>query len=226
MVLAPVITIDGPSGSGKGTVSQRLARHLGWHLLDSGAIYRILAYAASERGFNLQDGPALVALVSTLPVRFEEGETGVRVLLRGKDVSEVIRTEQCGHQASVLSAIPEVRAALLQWQRDFRKQPGLVTDGRDMGTVVFPDASLKIFLEANPDIRAERRFWQLKDLGQSVNLQSLFLEVVARDERDRNRAISPLQPALDAITIDASFLSKEDVFEKVLRYVQEKGLGG
>lgn len=222
----PVITIDGPSGSGKGTISQLLARHLGWHFLDSGALYRVLGYAADKAGMGLEDEKALTQLAMYLPVQFEVGTLeggGGRILLENEDISLLIRTEACGNLASKVSGFAGVRTALVQRQRDFRQAPGLVADGRDMGTVIFPGAENKFFLEASVEIRAKRRFEQLKGLGQSVSLQSLFSEMAERDARDRNRAVCPLVPALDAVVIDTSDLSIPQVFDRVLAVIRKSG---
>ena len=214
---APVITIDGPSGVGKGTISHLLTRELGWHFLDSGALYRLLALAAERHAIALQDIPTLVTEAEKLDVSFPVNEQGeLNVVLENQEVSGSIRTEQCGNAASRVAAIPEVRQALLQRQRDFRQWPGLVADGRDMGTTVFPDAEAKIFLTASAEIRAERRYKQLKEKGLDVKLRSLIEEIEERDLRDRTRSISPLKPAEDAVIIDTSVLGIDEVFEKVV----------
>lgn len=213
----PVITVDGPSGVGKGTLSQMLARHLGWHFLDSGALYRLLGLAARRHGIELADHGALERLALGLNVRFlpaEQGETVI--LLDDQDVSTDIRTETAGNDASRVAAVPAVRAALLQRQRDFLRPPGLIADGRDMGTTVFPDAPLKVFLTASAEVRAERRYKQLKEKGFDASLTSLLAEIAERDERDRTRSVSPLRPAGDAILIDTSRLEIEEVFSTVL----------
>ncbi len=208
----PVITIDGPSGSGKGTVAAEVARRLGWRVLDSGALYRLVAYAARGAGVALDDAEALARIASGLQVEFRNG----RVLLNGKDVTRQIRTESAGNDASRAAAIPEVRQALLQWQRSQARPPGLVADGRDMGTVVFPDAPVKIFLDASAQERARRRYNQLKEQGIDVSLRDLVAEIEARDRRDRNRSVAPLKPAPDALVIDSTDLSVEEVVAKVL----------
>lgn len=213
----PVVTVDGPSGVGKGTLSQQLARHLGWHFLDSGALYRLLGLAARRQGVEPSDETSLESLALKLDVRFlpsEQGET--TILLSNQDVTREIRTEQAGNDASRVAAVPAVRAALLQRQRDFRQAPGLVADGRDMGTTVFPDAPLKFFLTASAEVRAERRYKQLKEKGLDASLTTLLAEIAERDERDRTRSVSPLKPAEDAIIIDTSHLGIDEVFSVVL----------
>ncbi|WP_303901123.1 (d)CMP kinase [Thiohalomonas denitrificans] len=220
----PVVTVDGPSGVGKGTISQLLAKRLGWHFLDSGALYRLIALAARRRGVALDDEGALGELAGSLDVQFEAGECGgtALVFLENQDVTNDIRTEGCGSDASMVAALSCVREALLQRQRAFRQSPGLVADGRDMGTVVFPDAPAKIFLTASREVRAERRYNQLKQKGLDVNLPSLLREIAERDERDSNRSASPLRPAEDAIVIDTSELGVQDVFEKVMSAIADK----
>jgi cytidylate kinase len=218
-VQVPVITLDGPSGSGKGTISQRLAEQLGWHYLDSGALYRLLACAAARDGIALDDVDGLVALAGRIHGEFGFSAAGEeRVLLDGVPVTTELRTEQLGNAASRIAALPAVRAALLAWQRRYRQLPGLVADGRDMGTVVFPDADLKIFLTANPAERAIRRYNQLKNIGKEVTLESVVGEVKARDERDRSRAASPLVPAVDAHLLDNSSLDVEETVALVLAH--------
>jgi cytidylate kinase len=209
----PVITVDGPSGSGKGTLGQWLAQHLGWHFLDSGAVYRVLALAASRNEVPLDDAVALVSLAHELPLAFEPGDGSdtTVVLLDGEDVGAELRTEACGNAASRVAAIPEVRDALLDRQRGFREAPGLVADGRDMGTVVFPDANLKLFLDASAEMRAQRRYKQLKEKGIDAKLPRLIEEIAERDRRDRNRSVSPLRPADDAMVIDASDMNIDEV---------------
>jgi cytidylate kinase len=226
---APVITVDGPSGSGKGTVCNLLANALGWQLLDSGALYRLLGLAAGRRGIALDDEPALAALAGELNVQFipaREGLHGQKILLDGAEVHMELRTEQAGAAASQVAALPAVRAALLQRQRDFRTEPGLIADGRDMGTVVFADAPLKVYLVASAEVRAERRYLQLKDSEPGVTLASLLEEIRARDERDMQRAVAPLKPADDAILLDSTELPVEQVLARILTEAALRGLAG
>jgi cytidylate kinase len=211
----PVLTIDGPSGSGKGTLAQQMAQRLGWHYLDSGAIYRVLAQAALKHHTDLTDEKALAELAEHLDVRFLLNNGQLQVILQDEDVSLLIRSEQAGNAASKVAAFPAVRAALLQRQRDFRQPPGLVTDGRDMGTVVFPDAAFKVFLTASAEVRAERRYKQLKEKGIDSNLSDLVAEISERDERDTQREVAPLRPADDAVILDSTQLGIEAVLEKV-----------
>lgn len=227
-VQAPVITIDGPSGSGKGTVAGLLARRLGWNLLDSGALYRLLAFAASNHGVDLTNEELLKALAAHLDVQFLAAEEGQlqRIILEGDDVSNDIRNEHVGAGASQVAALPAVREALLQRQRAFRESPGLIADGRDMGTVVFPDAPLKIFLTASAEERARRRYLQLKAKGDDVSLSSLLDEIRARDERDTQRSVAPLKPAADAIQLDSTELSIEQVLERILSEVALRDITG
>lgn len=217
----PVVTVDGPGGAGKGTVTQMLARRLGWHLLDSGALYRLTALAARRQGVALSDEAGLVAVAAGLDVSFQPTPAGepVRVFLAGEDVTSDIRTEETGDGASRVAVIQAVRDALLQRQRDFRQPPGLVADGRDMGTVVFPDAPVKIFLTASAEERATRRHLQLKAAGVDVNIQNLLEEIRARDERDMNRSAAPLKPADDAQVIDSTGLGIEEVLSEVMALV-------
>jgi cytidylate kinase len=219
----PVITIDGPSGAGKGTVAHMLAGRLGWHLLDSGALYRVTAYACDVEGVGLADEHAVADVARELPVSFVRADTGeVLVHYRDQDCSRAIRTEEGGRGASTVGAMPLVREALLQRQRDFQQLPGLVADGRDMGTVVFPAAPLKFFLTASAQERAQRRLKQLKDKGESVNLPRLLRDIEERDERDRSRSVSPLLPAADAIVIDSSATPIDAVIAKVMADVNAR----
>jgi len=224
----PVITVDGPSGSGKGTLGQWLASHLGWHFLDSGAVYRVLALAALRRDMPLDasQADALVALAHELPLAFipGDGSDTTQVLLDGEDVGAQLRTEACGNAASKVAAIPAVRAALLDRQRAFRAAPGLVADGRDMGSVVFTDATLKLFLDASAEKRAERRYKQLMDKGIDVNLPRLIEEISERDQRDRNRAVAPLRPAADAVVIDASDMGVDEVRQRVAGLLGDRNI--
>jgi len=222
---APVIAVDGPSGSGKGTLAVRLALAMGWHLLDSGALYRAVAWSALNDAVALDDGDALASLARRLDARFDIVDAdNVIVRANGSDISGAIRDEAVSIAASRVAALPPVRAALLDAQHGFRRRPGLVADGRDMGTVVFLDAPLKIFLEASAEERARRRYKQLKDKDLGVSLRALLESIRERDERDRSRAVSPLKPADDAVVIDSSSLSIDAVFENVLKLAVERGL--
>jgi CMP/dCMP kinase len=216
MAVVPVITIDGPSGTGKGTIASLVAERLGWQVLDSGAIYRALGLAAQRQGVALDDVPSLTALAEALPLSFALG----RVLLAGEDVSDRIRTEEAGSAASQVAAHPPVRAALLDWQRRLARPPGLVADGRDMGTVVFTQAPLKVFLDASPETRAERRYKQLKEKGLDANLAKLTADIRERDARDRSRSVAPLRAAEDAILVDSTRMSIAEVFDRVLEEVR------
>ena len=222
----PVITVDGPGGSGKGTLAGMLAARLGWHLLDSGALYRLLALAAHNHGADLTNEEILTRLAAHLDVQFipAAGDSEQQIILEGEDVSRAIRNETVGAGASQVAALPAVRDALLGRQQVFRQAPGLVADGRDMGTVVFPDAQLKIFLTASPEIRAERRYRQLLEKGETASLAGLLGEINARDERDMNRSIAPLRPADDAILIDSSHMSIENVLETVQAQARKRNL--
>jgi cytidylate kinase len=214
----PVITIDGPSGSGKGTISRAVARRLGWALLDSGALYRLVALAARRGSVGLDDAKALGSLAERFDIRFSSTESGEEaVWLDEQDVTRAIRTEQAGNDASKVAALAPVRAALLERQRRFAVPPGLVADGRDMGTVVFPHAKVKIFLTASPAERSLRRYKQLKEKGVAANLAALSLEIAERDERDSTRAASPLVASADATMLDTTGMSVDDVIERVLR---------
>lgn len=221
MTNAAAVTIDGPSGSGKGTIGRRLATILGWHFLDSGALYRVLALAAMRQSLALDDAPAIAGLANRVPVEFGLAD---EVFLDGVDVSAELRTETCGNAASQIAALGAVRAALLAWQRAFRKPPGVVADGRDMGTVVFPDAEVKIFLTASAEERADRRYKQLKEKGLSVTLADLFEEIAARDRRDASRAVAPLRPAADAFVLDSTGIDIDGVVDRVLEQVSRAHL--
>ncbi len=218
----PVIAVDGPSGVGKGTLCQALANHFKWHLLDSGAIYRVLALSALKQNIALDDEQKLAQLALNLPVTFDTTGIEVKVLLNNIDVSKDIRTELTGGAASKVAAINSVRTALLQRQRDFRQAPGLIADGRDMGTVVFKDAPVKIFLDASAESRAERRMKQLQDKQNHVKFAEILQEITARDERDRNRTVAPLKPADDALIIDTTSLSIQDVFNQSIKYINKE----
>jgi cytidylate kinase len=228
MIQAPVITIDGPSGSGKGTVAGLLAKQLGWNLLDSGALYRLLAFAAGNHGVDLTNEESLKLLAAHLDVQFiaSGNGQGQRIILEGEEVTDLIRNEQIGAGASQVASLPAVRDALLQRQQAFQEMPGLIADGRDMGTVVFPDAPLKVFLTASAEERARRRYLQLKAKGDDVNLASLLDEIQARDERDTQRAVAPLKPAADAIVLDSTELSIEKVLDRILSEVAIRDLAG
>ncbi|TAK75086.1 MAG: (d)CMP kinase [Gammaproteobacteria bacterium] len=219
----PVITVDGASGTGKGTVSQVLATRLRWNFLDSGALYRVLALAAQKHSVALGNEEALKVLAEHLDVQFIAQENKLsKIILEGEDVTDTIRTELIGNDASIVAALPAVRAALLSRQRVFRELPGLVADGRDMGTVVFPDAELKIFLIASPEERALRRYHQLMEKGINVTLSDLIQELRERDKRDQERTVAPLKPAADAIAIDTNGLTVEEVVNRILAEVHQK----
>ncbi|NKB61569.1 MAG: (d)CMP kinase [Gammaproteobacteria bacterium] len=211
-----ILTIDGPSGSGKGTVAQLVARKLGWHYLDSGALYRVLGVLALRKKMDLEDESSLADVARNLELSFQSGD----VFLGSERISEEIRTEQTGNLASKIATMHPVREALLQWQRDCAKAPGLVADGRDMGTVVFPRAKYKIFLTASVSARAQRRFKQLRDKGFGVNIRRLLHEIAERDERDMNRVISPLRAADDAICLDSTNMGIDEVVSSVMNLVR------
>jgi len=220
---APVIAIDGPSGSGKGTIARAVASRLGWNLLDSGALYRLVALAAAEAGVGPEAPARLGALARGLRVEFsQDAAGGEHILMGGKDVTLQVRAEATGELASRIAAIPEVRAGLLELQHGFRRSPGLVADGRDMGTVVFPDAQLKIFLTASAAERAQRRYNQLIEKGLTANLDALFHDISARDERDRNRAVSPLEPAADAVQLDTTHVGIGQVVARVMELAGQR----
>lgn len=217
-VSTPILTIDGPSGSGKGTIAAAIADKLGWQILDSGALYRLAGYSADKKSIDFNDIDKLVDNTLNMNVSFEQGT----VTLDGDDVSRQIRTETTGNLASKIAVIPEIRSALLQWQRDYVKEPGLVADGRDMGTVVFPEAEIKIFLDASAEVRAKRRYKQLIEKGLSANLADLVSEIQERDERDRNRSVAPLCAAEDAVVIDSSDMTIPEVVNLVLESVKSR----
>ena len=218
----PIITIDGPSGSGKGTLAHRLAEKLDWHFLDSGALYRLLAYSAQESGIKLDDIESLVQHVDDMPIRFDSaiGQESTHIFLGDKEVTSAIRTEMCGNAASQVAQYSQIRQALIARQRGFAKAPGLVADGRDMGTFIFPEAQLKIYLEASCKTRAERRLNQLHGAGLDANLEGLLLEIEERDQRDINRAVSPLKPAEDAVILDTTAMSVKAVSDRVWALVE------
>lgn len=218
----PVITIDGPVGSGKGTIARRVASALGWHLLDSGALYRLVALAANRRGIGLDDVGRLVELAQALDVRFTSDAQGQEeIWLEGENVTRQIRTEECGAGASAVAVLPPVREALLELQKGFRRPPGLVADGRDMGTHVFSDATLKVFLTASAEERAKRRYKQLNDKGIDVSLAALSRDIEERDRRDSERSVAPLKPADDARILDSTGIAIEDITATVLDWAAE-----
>jgi cytidylate kinase len=209
------ITIDGPSGSGKGTLAEIVAKRLGWRVLDSGAIYRVLGLMVDRAGIDAQNVNKIAEMAETMPLTFSSG----RALLGAEDVSTEIRTERAGNAASKVAALPQVRSALLQWQRNYARPPGLVADGRDMGTVVFPDAEVKIFLTASPEERALRRYKQLNEKGLNVSLKDLAVEIRERDERDRNRTVAPLIAAETALELDSTKMTIDEVVDRVMQEV-------
>ncbi|MCL1050503.1 (d)CMP kinase [Shewanella abyssi] len=220
---APVVTVDGPSGAGKGTISHLLAEKLGYKLLDSGAIYRVLALAAIHHNVELDNEESLTLLAAHLDVQFITGNSskGIKVVLEGEDVSTTIRSQECSNAASKVAAFPRVREALLRRQRAFAETPGLIADGRDMGTVVFPATPAKLFLTASAEERAQRRYNQLQDNGFDVKIDQLLSEIKERDDRDMNRSVAPLVPAEDALIIDTTGISIEDVLELALTHIHK-----
>ena len=223
----PLVTIDGPSGSGKGTLCKLLADKTGWNLLDSGALYRVLALAAENHGIDINNEESVVVLAGHMDVQFHgtsDLTSPITVVLEGEDVTRQIRTEQCGKRASVVAAFPKVRTALLERQRAFWETPGLIADGRDMGTVVFPESRLKIFLTASCEERANRRYNQLKAKGNDVSLPELVESVRARDKRDSERSVAPLKPADDAVIIDSTGLTIDQVFDQVMAEMAARSL--
>jgi cytidylate kinase len=223
--LVPIITVDGPSGSGKGTICQRLAQQMQWHLLDSGALYRLTALAARHHGISMEDEESIKVVAAHLDVQFLTSHTtAMKIVLEGEEVTDAIRTEKIGLEASVVASMPTVRQALLQRQRDFAATPGLIADGRDMGTVVFPEACLKVYLDASAEERASRRYKQLISKGVSASLEDILADIIARDERDMNRSVSPLKPAPDAVILDTTQMTIEEVLEVVLDEAKHKGL--
>ncbi len=222
-MVVPIITIDGPSGSGKGTISRRVAAALDWHLLDSGALYRLVAYAGEQAGLAADDEQAHAQAAANLDIMFSMDAHGEeQIFLRGVEVSAAIRTEKVGEGASRVAAMPAVRTALLERQRAFARPPGLVADGRDMGTVIFPAAELKIFLTASAEERAKRRYKQLKDKGMGVSLAALSLEIAERDRRDSTRPVSPLKPAADAVHVDSTAMTIDQVVVQVLTLARSR----
>ena len=222
--MVPVLCIDGPSGSGKGTLAQRLSEILGFHLLDSGALYRVVGYAALDSGIDWQNSVAVTQIARSLDVEFMPSQQGVRVIYRDVDVTDRVRSVLGGEGASAVAAIPSVREALLDRQRELARAPGLVADGRDMGTVVFPQAPLKVFLEASALARAQRRQSQLQQQGEDVSLPRLLEAIEARDNRDRTRSVSPLVPAEDAVIVDSTDMAVDAVLERVMSLVTARGI--
>lgn len=221
---SPVITVDGPSGAGKGTLTSLLTECLNWNFLDSGALYRVIAIAAEKRQISFDNVAELVRIGENLNVRFETAKDNTLIYLDDENVTDQVRLETTGNMASKIAPLTEVRNALLHRQKQFRCAPGLVADGRDMGTVVFPDADLKLYLTASPEERAKRRYLQLKEKGLDVSIARLADEIKERDERDMNREVAPLKPATDAILLDSSSMSIEEVFEKAMVYVRQEQL--
>jgi len=217
-----VVTIDGPSGSGKGSLAMKLAKVLGFNILDSGAIYRLAALQALNKKVDIEDEQQVLNAIKDLDIHFEMGEELTTPFLNGKDVSLQIRSEEAGAAASVVASYPLIRAHLLEIQRAFFKPPGLVADGRDMGTVVFPQAKIKIYLHASAEIRAKRRYNQLINMGLSANIADLLEEIEARDERDRNRSVSPLVPASDALIVDCSLMDRDQVLDLMMEHIQDQ----
>jgi cytidylate kinase len=220
-VTVPVIAIDGPGGAGKGTICRLVAQHLGWHLLDSGSLYRITAFAAQQKGCALEDSAPVAEIARNLDVKFVDSDAGVRVVLEGQDVSAAIRSEEGGRAASIVATDAAVRNALLERQRAFAEPPGLVADGRDMGSVVFTSAGLKVFLTASVEERAQRRYKQLKGKGIDVSLPALFKDMEERDRRDSERAVAPLRAAEDARVLDSTDIGIQDVADVVISWAQE-----
>ncbi|MCD8514130.1 MAG: (d)CMP kinase [Nitrincola sp.] len=223
--LVSIITVDGPSGSGKGTICRRLAQQMGWHLLDSGALYRLTALAAHHHGISTEDEESIKVVAAHLDVQFLTDHTNdIKIVLEGEEVTDAIRAEKIGTDASVVASMPGVRQALLQRQRDFAVKPGLIADGRDMGTVVFPEARLKVYLDASAEERATRRYKQLISKGVSASLEDILADIKSRDERDMNRTVSPLKPAPEAVILDTTQMTIEEVLEVVLDEAKHKGL--
>ena len=225
MTQAPVLAIDGPGGAGKGTICQLVAKKLGWHLLDSGALYRLTALAASKHGVELNNEASVAVLAKHLDVQFIPQDEGlVNTILEGEDVSTDIRTEEVGAMASRVAVLPEVRQALLERQRDFAQAPGVVADGRDMGTVVFPDAPVKIYLTASAEERAKRRFLQLQEKGVDGDIEAILKDIQARDDRDMNREVAPLKPAVDSLVVESTNMSIEQVLDVVMTELKRANL--
>ncbi len=222
--MIPVVTIDGPSGAGKGTISQAIAKQLGWHFLDSGAMYRLCGLACIKAGIAFEDEEKVADTAQHLDIDFRIAEGGLETWLAGEEVSAELRTEETGTAASFVAPIPAVREALKIRQRAFARAPGLIADGRDMGTVVFENAPLKVYLTASAEERADRRFKQLQESGETVTLAAVLKDIQLRDERDMNRAVAPLKPADDAITIDSTDMSIEAVFEAILALIEKHNL--